>query len=131
MSSVSTVSLSPLSTPCNEWDAFYDDYYNIPDALNAAMTSPQGTSSSTFYRNELHRALEEQKFGISSYKLGQSSALEANAQVVLLEGTKITIVISIRGYQVRFARTNSSLMIFVCPPTYIVLETFLGCPVLR
>ncbi|KAH9949871.1 hypothetical protein B0H21DRAFT_819799 [Amylocystis lapponica] len=53
----------------------------------------------SFVRSEVTAALSEQAFGIASAELTSSTDLVASARVVLLEGTIITISLSVRGYQ--------------------------------
>ncbi|KAG8214561.1 hypothetical protein J3R82DRAFT_9624 [Butyriboletus roseoflavus] len=57
--------------------------------------------SSSFYHNELTRALSEQAFGLTRYEItGRYSAHEATALVTLLEGTNIRVSLNTRGYRV-------------------------------
>ncbi|PBK97624.1 hypothetical protein ARMGADRAFT_922935 [Armillaria gallica] len=70
------------------------------------MSSPAGTSSmpSAFLANELQLALSEQHFGIRSFSiLSSSTPLVAKASVTLLDGEKLQLVLTGRGYFV----TNS------------------------
>lgn len=61
------------------------------------MPSP----SSSFYYDELSRALSEQSFGLSRYEVArQHSPHEATAIVTLLEGTSISLSLNMRGYRV-------------------------------
>lgn len=66
-----------------------------PNRMSSSPTTP-----SSFFSSELKRALSEQIFGISGYKLGTSSSYEANAKVDLLEGAQMLISLSYRGFQV-------------------------------
>lgn len=55
----------------------------------------------TFFRDELHRALSEQSYGISSFTLkDQTSRLFSAASVELLEGNVIEICLTAHGYGV-------------------------------
>ena len=67
------------------------------DHLSCCMATP------SFAQTELERALSEQTFGIESYKILSNDVLESTAEVVTLEGAKITLTLSTRGYQVRFS----------------------------
>jgi hypothetical protein len=54
-----------------------------------------------FTSTELQRALQEQLFGIASFHMLQpSDRLQAVAIVTLLEGPKLTISLTSRGYHV-------------------------------
>lgn len=57
----------------------------------------------SFAQTELERALSEQTFGIEGYKILGNDVLESTAEVVTLEGAKITLTLSTRGYQVRLS----------------------------
>lgn len=79
--------------------------------------SPQATanmassSSSSFYHNELSRALSEQSFGLTRYEVArQYSAHEATALVTLLEGTNIRVSLDIRGYRVNLHRSAAGMI---------------------
>jgi len=61
------------------------------------MTSDANVSS--FYRNELSRALQEQQDAIASYRLLASSSTSATAEVELLEKRVMTLSLSLRGYR--------------------------------
>lgn len=64
------------------------------------------SSSSSFYHDELCRALSEQSFGLTRYEVTkQYSAHEAAAVVTLLEGTNIRVYLNTRGYRVNFIHT--------------------------
>jgi len=63
------------------------------------MTSSR--QPSTFFADELQRALKEQSFGIaSSYCTASTSLLQATAVITLLEGSAITVGLTARGYHV-------------------------------
>ncbi|KAK0487513.1 hypothetical protein IW261DRAFT_620853 [Armillaria novae-zelandiae] len=65
------------------------------------MSSPAGTSSmpSAFLANELQLALSEQHFGIRCFSiLSPSTPLVAKASVTLLDGEKLQLVLTGRGY---------------------------------
>lgn len=60
--------------------------------------------SSSFYHDELGRALSEQSFGLIRYEVTrQYSAHEATAVVTLLEGTNVRVHLNTRGYWVNFS----------------------------
>lgn len=67
------------------------------DHLSCCMATP------SFTQTELERALSEQTFGIETYKILSNDVLESTAEVVTLEGAKITLTLSTRGYQVRLS----------------------------
>lgn len=56
---------------------------------------------SSFCSTELQRALKEQTFGIKSYSISSTSSQQATASVVLLEGSKITVLLTTQGFSVR------------------------------
>ncbi|KAF8807139.1 hypothetical protein BYT27DRAFT_7211017 [Phlegmacium glaucopus] len=58
------------------------------------------SSSSSFCRTELQRALKEQAFGIQTFSITSSSAQEALASVVLLEGQKLVVKLTTQGFSV-------------------------------
>ncbi|KAN0087532.1 hypothetical protein V8E55_006153, partial [Tylopilus felleus] len=59
------------------------------------------SSHSSFYHDELSCALSEQSFGLTRFEVSREySEHEATAVVTLLEGTNITISLTIRGYRV-------------------------------
>jgi hypothetical protein len=58
-------------------------------------------SSSSFCRTELQRALKEQAFGIQNFSITSSSAQQASALVVLLEGQKLVVQLTTEGFSVR------------------------------
>jgi hypothetical protein len=60
-------------------------------------------SPSSFYGDELLRALSEQSFGIKSFSTLASTELEATASMTILEGQTINIKLAMRGYSVRLA----------------------------
>ena len=65
------------------------------------MDSPAPESEPhNFMHEELVRALSEQAFGITTYKVLESSPLKATASIVLLEDETILISLTGRGFQV-------------------------------
>jgi len=54
--------------------------------------------SASFCHTELYRALKEQAFGIKSFSMLSSSLEQATASVVLLEGSKLVVELTTRGY---------------------------------
>lgn len=62
---------------------------------------PMSFSSSSFCRTELQRALKEQAFGIQNFSITSSSAQQASALVVLLEGQKLVVQLTTEGFSVR------------------------------
>ncbi|KZO97010.1 hypothetical protein CALVIDRAFT_554662 [Calocera viscosa TUFC12733] len=61
------------------------------------MTS--NASPSSFYRDELSRALQEQGEAIISYRLMESSLSSASAEVQLLEANSVIVALSLGGYR--------------------------------
>lgn len=59
--------------------------------------------STAFCVAELEQALMEQAYGITSFTLLPSSSDTALATVVLLEGQKVHIQLTLQGYSVRLA----------------------------
>ncbi|KIJ64631.1 hypothetical protein HYDPIDRAFT_28567 [Hydnomerulius pinastri MD-312] len=58
-------------------------------------------AASSFYYDELRRALSEQSFGLARYDVArQFTPHEASACVTLLEGTTLRVSLNARGYQV-------------------------------
>ncbi|KAI9454829.1 hypothetical protein F5148DRAFT_1227913 [Russula earlei] len=73
-----------------------------------------------FYRRELTRALNEQRFGISSgSEVTRFTENEAEAKLTLLEGETIHVVLSSAGYkvstQVRIYETLDDLLASTSP----------------
>ncbi|KAI0316490.1 hypothetical protein OF83DRAFT_1126466 [Amylostereum chailletii] len=62
-------------------------------------SSASSLSNDSFYASELQRALNEQTFGISSFKITQRSSLDATAGVTLLEGDQLEIILFANGYK--------------------------------
>lgn len=58
-------------------------------------------SPSSFYGNEMLRSLTEQSFGLKASAILETSKLQATASVTLLEGQKMKIKLTTRGYSVR------------------------------
>jgi len=76
--------------------------HSIPRLLFSwtdSMNFPSSPSSS-FCRTELQRALKEQAFGIQTFSITSSSAEQASASVVLLEGQKLVVQLTSQGYSV-------------------------------
>ena len=58
------------------------------------------SSTSSFCRTELQRALKEQAFGIQNFSITSCSAEQASASVVLLEGHRLVIQLTTEGFSV-------------------------------
>ncbi|PPQ67729.1 hypothetical protein CVT25_009335 [Psilocybe cyanescens] len=58
------------------------------------------SSSISFCHSELQRALKEQSFGIKNFTILSSSHEQASAAIVLLEGRKIIVQLTTRGYSI-------------------------------
>ena len=58
--------------------------------------------SSHFCRTELARALREQAYAIKEFALTASDVHQASADVVILEGIKVVVTLTIHGSAVRF-----------------------------
>ena len=58
-------------------------------------------SPSSFYGDEMLRSLTEQSFGLEASAILETTQLQATASVTLLEGQKIKIKLTMRGYSVR------------------------------
>lgn len=69
---------------------------------------------SSFYADELHRALQEQSFGIESFSMENATSLQATATVKILEGLNVTLKLTIRGFTVCniMFRTAASNLLF-------------------
>ncbi|KAG9315818.1 hypothetical protein JVU11DRAFT_3467 [Chiua virens] len=73
-------------------------------------TADMDSPTSSFYYNELNRALSEQSFGLTRYEVAkQCSPHEATAAVTLLEGTNIKVSLNTRGYQLDGGQTYESI----------------------
>jgi hypothetical protein len=59
------------------------------------------SSTTSFYRDELERALGEQRFGLQTYKVISSTPRQSSATVVTLEGISLTITLNTQGYSVQ------------------------------
>ena len=71
--------------------------------LLLSWTDPMSfsSSSSSFCQTELQRALKEQTFGIQNFSITSSSAEQASALVVLLEGQRLVVKLTAQGFSVR------------------------------
>ncbi|KIK95163.1 hypothetical protein PAXRUDRAFT_827280 [Paxillus rubicundulus Ve08.2h10] len=77
---------------------------------NFQATDNMTSSSSSFYYNELRRALSEQSFGLTRYDVArQYTAHEASAFVTLLEGTTLKVSLNARGYRFDGGQTLESI----------------------
>ena len=92
--------------------------HSIPRLLFSwtdSMNFPSSPSSS-FCRTELQRALKEQAFGIQTFSITSSSAEQASASVILLEGQKVVVQLTSQGYSVcktiPFTRLSHSFFVF-------------------
>jgi len=70
-------------------------FFSRTDPMSLASSS-----SSSFCRAELQRALKEQAFGIQKFSITSSSAQEASALVVLLEGQNLVVKLTSQGFSV-------------------------------
>jgi len=61
---------------------------------------PPPDSPSSFYADELLRALTEQSFGIETFSVLTTTPIQAVASVTLLEGHNLTIKLTTRGYSI-------------------------------
>lgn len=69
--------------------------FSLTDSMNFSSSS-----SSSFCRTELQRALKEQAFGIQNFSITSSSSQQASALVVLLEGQRLVVQLTTRGFSV-------------------------------
>lgn len=79
---------------------------------------PMPVSPSSFCAAELQKALKEQAFGIKTFTMGSSSAEQATASVVLLEGHRLALQLTTQGYSV-----SSGIMICNLPSHTCVLDS--------
>ncbi|KAF4577352.1 hypothetical protein EYR40_009289 [Pleurotus pulmonarius] len=86
--------------------------FNLPMIAQAALSFPRrmcATTQKSFAADELSRALTEQSFGITSYRLETSaSTLLASAVVTLLEGKTIRITLTSQGYHIENAKQGET-----------------------
>lgn len=59
------------------------------------------SSATQFLVDELRRALTEQLFGIQTFTITSTNSVHAAACVALLEGSEITVDLSVAGFTVR------------------------------
>jgi len=71
-----------------------------------SRTDPMTLSSSSFCRTELQTALKEQAFGIQSFSITSSSAQQASASILLLEGQKLVVQLTNQGFSVVNSKTT-------------------------
>lgn len=64
---------------------------------------------SSFFGDELLRALTEESFGIKAFSTIATTQLQATASVTLLEGQTIHIKLETRGYSVRLASLSAKI----------------------
>ncbi|ETW86859.1 hypothetical protein HETIRDRAFT_305610, partial [Heterobasidion irregulare TC 32-1] len=62
--------------------------------------SSQSSDIPSFFEDELKKALREQTYGIDSSKLLGSTALDATAEITIIEGTTIKVMLFTSGFQV-------------------------------
>ncbi|TFK27736.1 hypothetical protein FA15DRAFT_666206 [Coprinopsis marcescibilis] len=86
-----------------------------------------GSYPSSFYHDELERALGEQCFGIHSYKvLNTSSPRQSSAAVITLEGQRLNVILTGQGYSVESKRsdgTDPTSTVTSNPPRPQIYET--------
>lgn len=81
-----------------------------------SRTDPMSFSSSSFCRTELQTALKEQAFGIQNFSITSSSAQQASASIVLLEGQKLVVQLTNQGFSVCKRSLYYALShLFFCP----------------
>ncbi|KAF7768219.1 hypothetical protein Agabi119p4_7462 [Agaricus bisporus var. burnettii] len=61
---------------------------------------PKGSMSSSFYAQELNRALREQGPAIHCFRVVNATSLQAVAHVKVLEGHSIGVVLTQQGYKI-------------------------------
>ena len=84
-----------------------------------SWTDPMSfSSSSSFCRTELQRALKEQAFGIQNFSITSSSAEQASALVVLLEGQRLVVQLTTEGFSVCKKELFSALATVIATGTY-------------
>ncbi|TFK40539.1 hypothetical protein BDQ12DRAFT_456878 [Crucibulum laeve] len=78
------------------------NYCRFPHASSnrSSVGSMCLSTPASFFRDEMHRALDEQGFGIRSFTVTSSNSRQAVASVLLLEGHKINICLTSQGYSV-------------------------------
>lgn len=62
--------------------------------------SSQSSDIPSFFEDELKKALREQTYGIDSSKLLGSTALDATAEITIIEGATIKVMLFTSGFQV-------------------------------
>jgi len=72
-------------------------------------------SLSSFYGDELLRALTEQSFGIKIFSILATTQLQATASVTLLEGRQLDIKLAMRGYSVRAVSSAMKILRTIIP----------------
>lgn len=70
---------------------------------------PKDSMSTSFFGQELQRALKEQGLAVQNYKILNASPLQASARVKLLEGHSINITLTQQGYNVGILQPLSLL----------------------
>ncbi|KAI3616104.1 hypothetical protein WG66_014055 [Moniliophthora roreri] len=58
-------------------------------------------STGSFYRDELRKALSEQRSAIEVYSVLRYTSLDAHASVTLLEGKVIYVILTERGFAIK------------------------------
>ncbi|KAH6912941.1 hypothetical protein BKA70DRAFT_1097942 [Coprinopsis sp. MPI-PUGE-AT-0042] len=88
------------------------------------MTSSSLPSS--FYHEELDRALSEQRSSIQSYRIISSSARQSSAAIVTLEGHKLNVVLTTQGYSVTHCSIATHLRRLLNDHTRLKLKAPMG-----
>ena len=83
-----------LARVFNHWSSRGSEQ-DKPQRLASPMSHPD-----SFCHDELDRVLSELRSCIQSYRIGSSSARQASAAIVTLEGQRLNVVLTSQGYSV-------------------------------
>jgi hypothetical protein len=78
----------------------------------------KGPMSTSFYAQELNRALREQGLAIHSFRVVNATSLQAVAHVKVLEGHSLGVVLTQQGYKVFYhhiCTLTQRLIVFLFP----------------
>ncbi|KAG2010213.1 hypothetical protein CC2G_013052 [Coprinopsis cinerea AmutBmut pab1-1] len=106
---------------CRVFNQLYFRKTGDPDSQS---TMSFGSTPSSFYHDELERALAEQRFGVHSYRILSSSPRQSSAFVTTLEGHKLNVALTAQGYTVESKRSDGTEST-VPPRTYETIEDLL------
>lgn len=108
----------PYTTPEEMLPSVFKHRFGFGFFRSFLAKNPMSTS---FYVQELHRALREQGPAIHSFRVVNATSLQAVAHVKVLEGHSIGVVLTQQGYKVNSYHTYTPthrLIVFFLPDRF-------------